>query len=66
MDKCYESVIKYFFFVCNLVFALAGLSMVAFGAYVQINSNLYKQFIGSDYVFLTTFIIVIGNSLKNS
>jgi len=42
------------------VFALSGLSMVAFGAYVQINSNLYKQFIGSDYVFLTTFIIVIG------
>jgi len=60
MDKCYDSLIKYFFFFCNLIFALAGICLVAFGAYAQINSSLYKQFIGSDYIFLTTFIIVIG------
>ena len=36
MEKCYENLLKYFVFLCNLIFALAGACLVGFGAYVQV------------------------------
>ena len=60
MEKCYENLIKYFVFLCNLIFALAGACLVGFGAYVQINSSGFEEFIGSSYVIISTFVIVVG------
>ena len=39
MEKCYENLLKYFVFLCNLIFALAGACLVGFGAYVQVWSS---------------------------
>jgi len=60
MEKCYENLLKYFVFLCNLIFALAGACLVGFGAYVQINSGGLEEFIGSSYVIISTFVIVVG------
>lgn len=60
MEKCYENLIKYFVFLCNLLFALAGACLVGFGAFVQINANDFKEFVGSSYVIISTFVIVVG------
>ena len=62
MEKCYENLIKYFVFLCNLLFALAGACLVGFGAFVQINANDFKEFVGSSYVIISTFVIVVGRS----
>ena len=62
MEKCYENLIKYFVFLCNLLFALAGACLVGFGAFVQINASDFKEFVGSSYVIISTFVIVVGKS----
>jgi len=60
MEKCYENLIKYFIFLCNLLFAIAGVCLVGFGTYVQVNSNHLQEFVGSSYVVISTFVIVVG------
>ena len=50
MEKCYENLLKYFVFLCNLIFALAGACLVGFGAYVQVLDNILKP--GFDFEML--------------
>lgn len=60
MDGCCESLVKYFMVLCNILFALAGLALIVFGAYVQIDAKDYLNFLGDNYVNTPIFIIILG------
>lgn len=44
----------------NILFALAGLVLIGFGAYVQIAAKNYLNFLGDNYVNTPIFIIIVG------
>ena len=58
-----ESIIKYFMVLCNILFALAGLVLIGFGAYAQFEAKDYLNFLGDNYVNTPIFVIILG---KNS
>ena len=61
METCCESLVKYFMVLCNCVFALIGVVLIGFGAYVQIEAKDYLDFLGNNYVNTPIFVIVLGN-----
>eukprot|EP00088_Acartia_fossae_P050658 TRINITY_DN5676_c0_g1_i1.p1 TRINITY_DN5676_c0_g1~~TRINITY_DN5676_c0_g1_i1.p1 ORF type:complete len:237 (+),score=53.48 TRINITY_DN5676_c0_g1_i1:128-838(+) len=60
METCCESLIKYFMVICNCVFALIGMVLIGFGAYVQIEAKDYVNFLGDNYVNTPIFVIILG------
>ena len=62
MENCCESIVKYFMVLCNILFALAGIILIGFGAYAQIDAKDYLNFLGDNYVNTPIFIIILGES----
>lgn len=60
MENCCESIVKYFMVLCNILFALAGMALIGFGAYAQIAAKNYLNFLGDNYVNTPIFIIILG------
>jgi len=60
MENCCESLVKYFMVFCNILFALAGVILIGFGAYAQIAAKDYLNFLGDNYVNTPIFIIILG------
>ena len=60
MKNCCESLVKYFMVLCNILFALAGLALIVFGAYTQIAAKDVLNFLGNSYVSTPIFIIILG------
>merc|ERR1711963_519838 len=46
--------------ICNCLFALIGCVLIGFGAYTQIESKDYLNFLGDNYVNTPIFIIILG------
>jgi len=46
--------------LCNFLFAIAGVALICFGAYVQIDSKDYLNFLGSNFVNTPIFIMILG------
>ena len=61
MDSCRHSCVKYFVLVFNLLFALAGLTIVGLGAYMQIAARHYLDFLNSAYLNIPIIFIVLGS-----
>lgn len=61
MDSCRHSCVKYFVLVFNLLFALAGLTVVGLGAYIQIGARHYLDFLNSTYLNIPIIFIVLGS-----
>jgi len=60
MENCCESLVKYFMVLCNILFALAGIILIGFGAYAQIAAKDYLNFLGDNYVNTPIFVIILG------
>jgi len=60
MESCCASLVKYFMFICNILFALVGCILIGFGAYTQLESKDYLNFLGDNYVNTPIFIIILG------
>jgi len=60
MESCCASLVKYFMVICNCLFALIGCVLIGFGAYTQIESKDYLNFLGDNYVNTPIFIIILG------
>jgi len=60
MDTCWHSCVKYLIFIFNLLFALAGLVILALGTYIQIGSKHYLDFLDSTYLNIPIIFIVLG------
>jgi len=60
MENCCESLVKYFMVLCNILFAIAGIALIGFGAYAQIAAKDYLNFLGDNYVNTPIFIIILG------
>eukprot|EP00091_Calanus_sinicus_P024462 TRINITY_DN8789_c0_g1_i6.p1 TRINITY_DN8789_c0_g1~~TRINITY_DN8789_c0_g1_i6.p1 ORF type:complete len:243 (-),score=101.21 TRINITY_DN8789_c0_g1_i6:70-798(-) len=60
MENCCESIVKYFMVLCNILFALAGIILIGFGAYAQIAAKDYLNFLGDNYVNTPIFVIILG------
>lgn len=52
--------IKYLLFVFNLLFVVAGIGLIATGAYVNIKMDEYYDFFGKEYLGPGILIIVVG------
>lgn len=52
--------IKLLLFVFNLIFVIAGIGLIATGAYVNIKMNEYYDFFGNDYLGPGILVIVVG------
>lgn len=64
MENCCESIVKYFMVLCNILFALAGIILIGFGAYAQIAAKDYLNFLGDNYVNTPIFVIILGMILN--
>ena len=62
MENCCESLVKYFMVFCNILFALAGLILIGFGAYAQLAAKDYLNFLGENYVNTPIFVIILGKN----
>lgn len=60
MKNCCESIIKYFIVLCNILFALAGIVLIGFGAYLQVAAKNYLFFHGDKYVITPILFIILG------
>ncbi|XP_023336981.1 CD63 antigen [Eurytemora carolleeae] len=60
MDSCCDSMIKYFMFIINLLFAVVGLALIVIGAYIQIAAKEFLDFLSDNYLNTPIFIIIIG------
>jgi len=60
MENCCESIVKYFMVLCNILFAIAGMALIGFGAWAQIAAKDYLNFLGNNYVNTPIFIIILG------
>jgi len=60
MDNCCESMVKYFMFFINFIFALVGLCLIGIGAYIQISAKEYLDFLSDNYLNTPIFIIILG------
>uniref|UniRef100_A0A2C9KTG3 Tetraspanin n=1 Tax=Biomphalaria glabrata TaxID=6526 RepID=A0A2C9KTG3_BIOGL len=52
--------VKYLLFVFNLIFVIAGIGLIAAGAYVKVKLDQYYDFFGSDYVGPGILLIIVG------
>jgi len=52
--------IKFLLFVFNFIFVLAGIGLIAAGAYVKIKLDDYFDFFGNDYTGPGILLIVVG------
>lgn len=52
--------IKVLLFVFNFVFVVAGIGLIATGAYVNVKMDEYYDFFGSDYVGPGILLIIVG------
>lgn len=52
--------VKYLLFLFNLIFVLAGIGLIATGAYVKIKLDEYYDFFGNDYMGPGILLIVVG------
>ena len=60
MENCCESIVKYFMVLCNILFAIAGMALIGFGAWAQFAAKDYLNFLGNNYVNTPIFIIILG------
>merc|ERR1719347_899621 len=60
MDSCCDSLFKTLLLIFNLAFALVGLVLIGFGAYVQIEAKDYLNFLSDQYLNTPIFIIILG------
>jgi len=60
MDDCCASMVKYFMFFINFIFAIAGIVLIGIGAYIQIKATEYLDFLSDNYLNTPIFIIIIG------
>ncbi|RUS87841.1 hypothetical protein EGW08_004374 [Elysia chlorotica] len=52
--------VKYLLFLFNLMFVLAGVALIAAGAYVKVKLDQYYDFFGNDYMGPGILLIVVG------
>ncbi|CAL1542373.1 unnamed protein product [Lymnaea stagnalis] len=52
--------VKYLLFLFNLIFVIAGMGLIAAGAYVKIKLDQYYDFFGSDYMGPGILLIIVG------
>ncbi|BFZ21681.1 hypothetical protein BsWGS_24720 [Bradybaena similaris] len=52
--------VKYLLFLFNLIFVIAGIGLIAAGAYVKIQLDSYYNFFGNDYMGPGILLIVVG------
>ncbi|KAH9498605.1 cd63 antigen [Bulinus truncatus] len=52
--------VKYLLFLFNLIFVIAGIGLIAAGAYVKVKLDQYYDFFGSDYVGPGILLIIVG------
>ncbi|KAK3760314.1 hypothetical protein RRG08_063071 [Elysia crispata] len=52
--------VKYLLFLFNLMFVLAGVTLIAAGAYVQAQLKEYYDFFGNDYMGPGILLIIVG------
>ena len=60
MDSCCDSLFKTLLLIFNLAFALVGLVLIGFGAYVQLEAKDYLNFLSNQYLNTPVFIIILG------
>lgn len=60
MRGCWESIIKYFIFSCNLIFALIGVGFIGLGTYIQVRATHYLDFLSASYLTTPVIVILIG------
>jgi len=60
MEGCCSSLVKFFMVLANIVFAVAGIAIIATGAYTQIEAKDYLNFVGSSYVNTPIFMMILG------
>jgi len=58
--SCCSSVVKFFMFFINVVFAIVGLILIGVGAYTQLQAKDYADFLSDNYVKTPIFIIIVG------
>ena len=61
MESARHSCVKYFLLVFNLLFALAGLTIVGLGTYIQVGARHYLDFLNSTYLNIPILFIVLGS-----
>jgi len=59
-ETCCSSLVKYFMFFINVVFAIVGLVLIGVGAYIQIQAKDYLEFLSDNYLNTPIFIIIVG------
>jgi len=52
--------VQYLLFVFNLIFVIAGIALIATGAYINTQLGEYSDFFGSDYFGPGILLIVVG------
>ncbi|CAG5124309.1 unnamed protein product [Candidula unifasciata] len=52
--------VKYLLFVFNLIFVIAGIGLIAAGAYVKVKLEEYHDFFGSDFMGPGILLIIVG------
>ncbi|XP_059141094.1 CD63 antigen-like [Physella acuta] len=52
--------VKYLLFLFNLIFVIAGIGLIAAGAYVKIKLTEYYEFFGSNYMGPGILLIIVG------
>ncbi|GFS02506.1 tetraspanin [Elysia marginata] len=52
--------VKYLLFLFNLLFVLAGIALIAAGAYVKVKLDQYYDFFGNDYMGPGILLIIVG------
>ena len=60
MESCCDSLFKTLLLLFNLGFALVGLVLIGFGAYVQVAAKDYLNFLSDNYLNTPVFIIILG------
>jgi len=60
MENCCESLVKYFMVFFNILFILAGCVLIGFGAWSQIASKDFLNFLGESYVNTPIFLMIVG------
>ncbi|BFZ15649.1 hypothetical protein BsWGS_18688 [Bradybaena similaris] len=52
--------VKYLLFVFNLIFVIAGIGLIASGAYVKVKLEEYNEFFGRDFMGPGILLIIVG------
>lgn len=60
MHGCWGSILRYFVFTCNFLFALIGAGFIVLGTYIQVRATHYLDFLDSSYITTPIIVILIG------